>query len=103
MSHSCQWTWIGAVIDCKIVGELTVSIPAVYIDKLRQKTDALLELASDELKRLQRFAGSANWVAGVPALRSFLSPFWAAMGDNSGRGGTDSGDDNTVYNWQGDI
>ena len=68
-------TWIGAVIDCKIEGELTFSIPAAYIDKLRQETDALLELASVELKRLQRFAGSANWVAGiVPVLRSFLSP-----------------------------
>ena len=87
-------TWIGAVIGCKIVGEFTVSIPAAYIDKLRQETDVLLELASVELKRLQRFAGSANWVAGiVPVLRSFLSPFWAAMGDNSGRGGRESGDD----------
>ena len=76
------------------MGELTFSIPVAYIDKLRQETDALLELASVDLKRLQRFAGSANWVAGiVPVLRSFLSPFWAAMGDNSGRGDTESGDD----------
>ena len=53
-------TWINAVVECKIVVKLTYSIPAAYIDNLRQETDTLLELPSVELKRLKRFAGSAN-------------------------------------------